>query len=119
MSPSSPYNVPALAPPAGTTPNFVNPYTLSPAFVATAIICLLFATAALIIRLATSLLGSIKRLYIEDCMIFKIPQMLLMRVLTEQVHVLHRGSVDRCPSESIRLIGPTARPHSDRYINLP
>ncbi|KAK0516092.1 hypothetical protein JMJ35_002126 [Cladonia borealis] len=67
MSPSSPNNVPALAPPAGITPNFVNPYTLSPAFVATAIICLLFATAALIIRLATSLLGSNKRLRIEVC----------------------------------------------------
>lgn len=66
MSPSSLQNVPALAPPAGVTPNFVNPYTLSPAFVATAIISLLFATAALVIRLATSLLGSSKRVRIED-----------------------------------------------------
>ena len=119
MSPSSPDNVPALAPPAGITPNFVNPYSLSPAFVAAAIVCLLFATAALIIRLATSLLGSNKRLHIEDCMIFEIPQMLLMRVLTEQLHVLHPGFVDRCLSESIRLIGPIGGPHSDRYINLP
>lgn len=69
MSPSNPSSVPALDPPAGITPNFVNPYTLSPAFVATAVICLLFATAALIIRLATSLFGSDKRLRIEDCML--------------------------------------------------
>lgn len=72
MSPSSLQNVPALAPPAGVTPNFVNPYTLSPAFVATAIISLLFATAALVIRLATSLLGSSKRVRIEDGMLFQI-----------------------------------------------
>ena len=71
MSASNPSSVPALAPPAGITPNFVNPYTLSPAFVATAVICLLSATAALIIRLATSLYGSDKRLRIEDCMLFQ------------------------------------------------
>ena len=70
MSPSSPNNVLAMAPPAGVTPNFVNPYTLSPAFVATAVVCLLFATTALIIRLVTSLFGSDKKLRIEDCMLF-------------------------------------------------
>lgn len=76
MSLSSPSNVPALAPPAGITPNFINPYTLSPAFVATAVICILFATAALIIRLATGLFGSDKRLLIEDCMLLRnlVPQ---------------------------------------------
>lgn len=83
MNPTNPTNVPALVPPAGVTPNFVNPYTLSPAFVATAVISLLFATAALIIRLATSLLGSNKRLRIEDCMLFqlKFTQKLSMRML--------------------------------------
>ena len=83
MSPSSPSSVPALAPPAGVTPNFVNPYTLSPAFVATAIISLMFATTALIIRLATSLIGSNKRLRIEDCMLIQIlfTQALSMRML--------------------------------------
>ena len=83
MSLSSPSNVPALAPPAGITPNFVNPYTLSPAFVATAVICLLFATAALIIRLATSLFASDKKLRIEDGMFFQhlATQMILVRML--------------------------------------
>ena len=83
MSPSSPNNVPAMAPPADVTPNFMNPYTLSPAFVATAVICLLFATTALIIRLATSLFGSDKRLRIEDCMLFQhlIAQTLSVRML--------------------------------------
>ena len=71
MSLSNPSNVPALAPSAGITPNFVNPYTLSPTFVATAVICLLFATSALMIRLATSLFGSDKRLRTEDCMLFQ------------------------------------------------
>ena len=83
MSPSSLNNVPALAPPTGVTPDFVNPYTLSPAFVATAVLCLLFATTALIIRLATSLFGLDRRLRIEDCMLFQdlVTQTLSVRML--------------------------------------
>ena len=59
--------VPALAPPAGVTPNFVNPYSLAPAFVVTAVLCLLLATSAVIVRLAISFSGPTKRIRFEDC----------------------------------------------------
>ena len=59
--------VPALSPPSGVTPNFANPYSLRPAFVATAILCLLLATSAAIVRLATSFCRPTKRLRVEDC----------------------------------------------------
>ena len=70
MATTDPKNVPALAPPSGVTPNFVNPYTLNPAFVVTTALCLLLATSAVIVRLAISLCGSTKRLRGEDCSSF-------------------------------------------------
>ena len=67
MSSTNSSDVPALAPPPGVTPNFVDPYSLSPAFVVTAVLCLLLATVSVVVRLAVSLLGSDKRLRIEEC----------------------------------------------------
>lgn len=69
MSSSNPINPvrPALAPPSGVTSNFVNPYSLSPAFIVTAVLCLLLATFAVIVRLATSFCGPSKRIRVEDC----------------------------------------------------
>ena len=63
--------VPALSPPSGFTANFVNPYSLSPAFVVTAALCLLLATSAVIVRLAISICGPTKRIRIEDCTILR------------------------------------------------
>lgn len=59
---------PALSPPLGVTSNFVTPYSLSPAFIVTAVVCLLFATFAVIVRLAIDFYGPKKRIRIEDCM---------------------------------------------------
>lgn len=58
-------HVPALTPPLGVTPNLVNPYSLSAAFVVTAILCLLLATSALLVRLAISFRGSNERIWFE------------------------------------------------------
>ena len=64
---TDPSKVPALAPPGGVHSNFVNPYSLNPVFVVTAVLCLLFATLALIVRLAVNLTGPSKKLRVEDC----------------------------------------------------
>ena len=58
---------PALLPPVGVSPNFVDPYSQNPAFVATAVLCILLATASVVVRLTTRLLGSTKRLRFEEC----------------------------------------------------
>ncbi|KAL2037557.1 hypothetical protein N7G274_009669 [Stereocaulon virgatum] len=63
---TDPSKVPALAPPPGVHPNFVNPYSLNPAFVATTVLCLLFATLAVTVRLAVNLSGPNKKLRVED-----------------------------------------------------
>ena len=59
-------NVPALSPPPGMIPNFENPQTQTPVFVATAVLCISFATAALVVRLTTSLHGPQKSFRVED-----------------------------------------------------
>ena len=61
--------VPALAPPSGVTSNFVDPFSLSPAFVTTAVLCLVLATSAVIVRLAISFHGPEKGIRVEDCML--------------------------------------------------
>ena len=81
MSSTASDNVPALPPPPGVIPNFINPYSQNPAFVATAVLCLSFATASVVVRLTTSLRGPNKRLQIEDCkslqsLIFALPEAL-------------------------------------------
>ncbi|KAK3176666.1 hypothetical protein OEA41_007989 [Lepraria neglecta] len=58
MATTNPRNVPALAPPPGVIPNFGDPYSLSPAFVVTAVLSLLLATAAVIMRLALGLIAT-------------------------------------------------------------
>ena len=68
MNATSPSDTPALTPPSGVIPNFVDPYSLSSAFVATAVLCLPLATIAVIVRLTTSLRGSDRRFRVEDCM---------------------------------------------------
>ena len=67
MSATTPGDVPALPPPPGAVPNFVNPYSLSPAFIVTAVLCLLLATASTIVRLALSLPKSEERFRVENC----------------------------------------------------
>ena len=74
--------VPALAPPAGVIPNFVNPYSLAPAFVVTAVLCLLLATSAVIVRLAISFSGPTKRIRIEDCTFLSLLELSLPNVVT-------------------------------------
>ena len=68
MSSSNPNNrLPALSPPPGVTSNFVNPYSLSPVFVVTAVLCLSLATIAVVVRLAVAFYGSTGGMRVEDC----------------------------------------------------
>lgn len=69
-------HVPALTPPLGVTPNFVNPYSLSAAFVVTAILCLLLATSALLVRLAIFFRGSNGRIWLEACKCLRLSKLL-------------------------------------------
>ena len=68
MNTADPKNVPALPPPEGVTPNFINPSSLKSAFIVTTVICLPLATSAVIVRLFTTLRGSKRVLHIDDCM---------------------------------------------------
>jgi hypothetical protein len=47
--------IPALEPPPGVEPNFVNPYSLYPFVIATCTLCLMFTTAAVVIRMFTKI----------------------------------------------------------------
>lgn len=69
MTSDSTSDAPALAPPMGVTSNFVDPYTLTPAFVVTAVLCIFLATSSVFVRLMTDLRGSQSTLRIEDCML--------------------------------------------------
>ncbi len=64
---NSDHPVVAISPPSGITPNLLDPYSLSPAFDVTAVLCLLFATVAVVVRLAISVRGPTKRIRVEDC----------------------------------------------------
>ena len=63
-----PVDMPAMTPPAGVQPNFVNPPSLEPLSIAVIVLCLSLTLIALCIKLFTKLW--IKSLRIEDCMSF-------------------------------------------------
>lgn len=63
---NTPANTPALEPPPGVTPNFINPYSLRPFQVATASICLTTATLVVAARFFAKFATS-KRLQLEEC----------------------------------------------------
>lgn len=58
--------LPALTPPPGVTPNFVNPYSQGRAIFITTGICVGFVTPAVTIRVFTKAYV-IKRVNLEDC----------------------------------------------------
>ena len=60
-------NAPALAPPQGVTPNFVDPPSLTNAFIVTTTMCLALATASMVVRVTTSLRRLEWRGRTEDC----------------------------------------------------
>jgi hypothetical protein len=47
--------IPAMEPPPGMTPNFVNPDSLYPFVIATCTLCLMLTTPALVIRMFTKI----------------------------------------------------------------
>ena len=57
---------PALAPPPGVTPNFVNPPSFFTFSVVVVTLCLLFSTLAICMRMYTKLY-IIRRVVLEDC----------------------------------------------------
>ena len=59
-------STPALEPPPGVSPNFINPYSLGPFQVATASICVTSATIVVAARFVTKVATS-KRLQLEEC----------------------------------------------------
>ena len=94
MATTNPKNVPALVPPPGVIPNFGDPYSLSPAFVVTAVLSLLLATAAVIMRLAVSLSGSTRRLRVEDCEFLRVLGFAILEVVKAHADMTRR----RCRS---------------------
>jgi hypothetical protein len=60
-------NGPAMVPPPGTTPNFVNPANLNHVVVLTLILCMVFSTLAVAMRMYTKLF-IIRKTAFEDCM---------------------------------------------------
>ena len=59
--------LPALSPPPDVTSNFVNPYSLRPTFVIVMVLCLLFATVAVLVRLAIAYCRPTGRIRVEEC----------------------------------------------------
>ena len=86
---STDYHVPALAPPKGVISNFTDPYSLKPAFIATIVLCLPLATAAVVVRLATGLRGADRRLRVEDCMHLILRLEGIRKILTRSSHLRH------------------------------
>jgi hypothetical protein len=64
--PNSNLEMPALAPPPGVVPNFIDPPTNRSAIFAVFITCLVIMTLAVTIRMYTKIL-MLKKLAIEDC----------------------------------------------------
>ena len=62
-----PTAIPALSPPVGERTNFINPYSLYSVLIATVVICLIFTTLGVLVRVASSL-RAFKLLLAEDCM---------------------------------------------------
>ena len=67
LSLSTQANTPALEPPPGVSPNFINPYSLRPFQIATTSICLTTATLVVAARFVAKFATS-KRLQLEECM---------------------------------------------------
>lgn len=60
-------NGPAMVPPPGITPNFVNPPNLNHIVVLTLVLCMVFSTLAVVMRMYTKLF-IIRKTAFEDCM---------------------------------------------------